>query len=108
MALDIKTSYIPSEAQYYKTVGYHWLYSSPSGGWWHYSKEDNEQLEDAYESDEDIVSLVIGNNSYACDLKDMLQVKVTDGKKSLRNVRYIKRVESLDDVELRGVAGKSL
>lgn len=93
---------IPDDIDYYSNVNYHWLYSSPSYGWWHFTKQDNEVLERLYldyklDSDNNHPTLDIGKHNYIIDFNKMTQ-------KGMSGVRQILRVTSIVDISLKGVA----
>jgi hypothetical protein len=90
------------ELKYYKTVQYHWLYSSPSYGWWHYDKEDNDRLENAYNGGKSTCESIIGNQSFHFDFERMTQ------RGRSHTTRQILRVTSLHDIALKGVAGSCI
>lgn len=84
---------------YYQSVKYHWLYSSQSYGWWHFSQEDNEALEKAYQSGKSETELAIGGNQFHFDFDKMIQ------RSRGRSTRNVLRVKELFDIALRGIAG---
>lgn len=88
--------------QYYREVGYHWIYSGKSGpGWWHFSQADNERLERKYQSGKDRTKLEVSGQTMIVDFNDMTQ----------RNgpaCRNILRVETLKDIYLKGIAGSAV
>lgn len=86
---------------YYQNVGYHWLYSSPSYGWWHFSKDDNEKLEQAYRSGQQHLTMDIGQHTFTIDFSKMLQ---QGGGKP----RHLLRSPTLSDIVLKGVAGSRI
>lgn len=92
------------ETEYYRTVKYHWLYSSPSYGWWHFSKDDNEKLEHSYRSGKNVVNLYICNNSYNIDFSKMTQIAGGGHGRP----RHILRTTSLGNIVLKGVAGSRI
>lgn len=84
---------------YYQAVKYHWLYSSQSYGWWHFSEEDNDILEKAYQSGKPDAELTIGGNQFYFDFDKMIQ------RSRGRSTRNVLRVTELHDIALRGIAG---
>lgn len=89
------------ETAYYRTVAYHWLYSSPSYGWWHFSKDDNDKLEKWYRSGQHMASLYICGNCYTIDFTQMTQ-------KGNGKPRHLLRTTILGDIVLKGVAGSRI
>lgn len=87
---------------YYQSVKYHWLYSSQSYGWWHFSQEDNDTLEQAYQSGKPNTELSIGGHQFYFDFDRMIQ------RSRGRSTRNVLRVPDLSDIALRGVAGTRL
>lgn len=89
---------------YYQEIGYHWLYSSNSYGWWHFAEGDNDRLEELYQkhkqSSEPVHDLTIHGRRYQFNFTNMTQKS--------NSTRNILRVASLADIALRGVAGTRL
>jgi hypothetical protein len=81
-----------------QSAAYHWLYSSPSYGWWHFSRNDNDYLERLYQSGQQQCSLNVGQNSYMVDFRKMQQL-------GQGRPRHVLRLTSLDSIVLKGVAG---
>ena len=98
---DTLTTYPLTDLVYYQTVLYHWLYSSPSYGWWHFSKEDNEHLENMYRSGQKSTILEVGNNTFTINFEHMLQ-------KGVGKPRHLLRSPTLGDIVLKGVAGSKI
>lgn len=92
---------VPDDLEYYKQVTYHWLYASPSYGWWHFTKDDNEQLENMYRSGQKQGTLYIDNNTFTIDFEKMLQ-------QGARRPRHLLRTPTLGDIVLKGVAGSRI
>jgi hypothetical protein len=88
--------------EYYQTIQYHWLYSSQSYGWWHFSVTDNDALEEEYQSNSTAASIDINGQTFNFNFTRMTQ------RGSGRNTRQILRVTSLTDIALRGVAGSRI
>jgi hypothetical protein len=91
----------PNDLNYYQDIEYHWLYSSPSYGWWHFSKNDNNILEDLYRSGQRQGTLQIGHNAFTVDFAKMQQYG--SGKP-----RHMLRTTTLGDIVLKGVAGSRI
>jgi hypothetical protein len=91
----------PPDLAYYQTVGYHWLYSSPSYGWWHYAKEDNDKLESMYQTGNKKFQLNVEGNTFHIDYERMVQ----QGTGKPRNLL---RTTTLKDIALKGVAGSRI
>lgn len=91
----------PDDLKYYQDVKYHWLYSSPSYGWWHFTKDDNELLEAEYRKGAKQCVISVGYNSFTVDFGQMLQ-------KGGGKPRHILRSPTLGDIVLKGVAGSRI
>jgi hypothetical protein len=91
----------PDDLEYYQKITYHWLYSSPSYGWWHFAKDDNETLEYMYRSGQRHCILHIGHNKFTIDFNKMQQQG--DGRP-----RHLLRSPTLGDIVLKGVAGSKI
>jgi hypothetical protein len=83
--------------KYYENVAYHWLFAGNNYGWWHFHESDNDRLETAYVAGGSNCVLHINGQSYNIDYTKMLQ-------DSGRSKRSILRVNSLDNIVLRGIA----
>jgi len=92
---------VPNDLDYYQNVKYHWLYSSPSYGWWHFAKNDNEQLEQMYRNGQQCGTIQIGYNSFTVDFERMMQ-------QGTGKPRHILRSPTLGDILLKGVAGSRI
>jgi len=95
------TAQMPNDLEYYQNVKYHWLYSSPSYGWWHFAKDGNEHLEQMYRNGQRQGSIQIGYNSFTVDFEHMMQ-------KGGGKPRHILRSPTLGDILLKGVAGSRI
>lgn len=92
---------VPNDLDYYQNVRYHWLYSSPSYGWWHFAKDDNEQLEQMYRNGQQRGTIQIGHASFTVDFERMIQ-------QGTGKPRHILRSPTLGDILLKGVAGSRI
>jgi hypothetical protein len=100
-APSVSSAQVPNDLEYYQNVRYHWLYSSPSYGWWHFAKDDNEQLEQMYRNGQRQGTIQIGYNSFTVDFEHMMQ-------KGAGKPRHILRSPTLGDILLKGVAGSRI
>ena len=87
-----------ADLTYYHNVAYHWLYSSPHYGWWHFAKDDNEQLEAVYTQKQPGCQLNINGQTYMVDFHRMTQ-------KGIGKSRQLLRVTDMANIALKGVAG---
>ena len=91
-----------ADADYYMQTPYHWLYSGRAHGWWHYAKQENITLESKYNlGNGSNCDITINDRSYSFNFTEMTQ-------RAGSTVRNILRVESLDHIALRGVAGSRI
>jgi len=98
---DSAQTQVPNDLEYYQNVGYHWLYSSPTYGWWHFAKDDNEKLEQMYRNGQKRGTIQIGHNSFTIDFEHMMQ-------QGAGKPRHILRSPTLGDLLLKGVAGSRI
>lgn len=90
---------------YVRTVKFHWLYEARKNNgndseWWHFDQDSNEQIESAYVMNEPSLELLIdGKHKVIIHIDTMVQV-------TKNGSRDLKRVEKLDTVRLKGIAGK--
>lgn len=87
--------------QYYRETSYHWLFSSKSAGWWHFTQPFNDKLEQAYQSDESSIVMTIGGRKIIVDFTDMTQ-------RCGGSSRNILRIETLKDINLRGIGSNTV
>lgn len=91
---------LDKNVKYVLKVKYHWLYEARNGYWWHFDQDSNELLENAYILGSDEVDITIsGKHTVTASLTRMIQTTSTG------NGRNIKRVDTLEGVKLRGIAG---
>lgn len=90
------------DMDYFRNVNYHWLYSgNRSPGWWHYPQVENDKLERKYKAGKSHTHINVGTAKMVVDFNEMTQRH----KDSFRNVI---RLDTLNDVFLKGVAGRAL
>jgi len=75
---------------------YHWLYSARGGAWWHFDMESNDILENAFIMG---INPVLKQFNAKIDCQNMTQT-------TSRGQRNIKRVDTLEGLNIRGIAGK--
>jgi len=101
------TTQAPDDLLYYRTVGYHWLYSGGNYGWWHFAKNDNEKLETQYRQFKTAggssggYALKICGHPYYIDFNEMTQ-------RGSGKMRQLLRVSTLEDIALKGIAGSRI